>query len=101
LEVTPEGYEDGQLTIDVRGDLAGILAISVKAKPSSTREGGAQGDQNLNLRPQSRRPAGPAAWRALASQFEMVAGTHNQFYLLYIAQGLRPKLASASGLMAR
>jgi hypothetical protein len=60
IVLTPE---DDELQIDVRGDLAGILAISLNSKT----------------------PAG----RAGASQFEVVAGTHNQFYLLYMVQGLR------------
>lgn len=34
-------------------------------------------------------------------KLSVVAGAHNQFYLLYIAQGLRPTLASVSRRMAR
>lgn len=57
--------EDGELQIDVRGDLAGILSISLKSKTPATRTGGSQvevvagacTDQNLRQ-----------------SQFEMVAG---------------------------
>ncbi len=89
--------EDGALQIDVRGDLAGILAISLKSKRPAGGAGQSQfemvagtgSDQNLgpsqvevvaggrnhqNLRTQKSRPVGAADVRDLVSQFEMVAG---------------------------
>jgi hypothetical protein len=72
--------EDGELQIDVRGDLAGILRIAVKAKTPATKAGGSQVEMvagtgsNLNLPKQKGRPVGAADLRDLASQFEMVAG---------------------------
>ena len=89
--------EDNELHIDVRGDLAGILTVAVKAKTPATRAGGSQvemvagtgSDQNLRqsqvevvaggrshqkLRTQKSRPFGAADLRDLASQVEMVAG---------------------------
>ena len=50
--LTPEA---GELKIDVRGDLAGILAVSLKTKTPATGTG--------------------------VSQFEMVAGTRNTRFL--------------------
>ncbi len=64
IVLTPE---DGELKIDVRGDLAGILAISLDSKKPSRGEGG--------------------------SQFEMVAGACNQRYLRLVEQQI-PKLAA-------
>jgi site-specific DNA recombinase len=89
--------EDDELKIDVRGDLAGILAISLKSKRPAGGAGQSQVEmvagtgvgQNLhpsqvevvaegrnhqNLRTQKSRPVGAADLRDLASQFEMVAG---------------------------
>ncbi|MBO0128008.1 MULTISPECIES: recombinase family protein [Agrobacterium] len=89
--------EDGELKIDVRGDLAGILGISLKVKRPAGVAGRSQVEmvagtgigQNLagcqasmvaggrnhqNLRTQKSRPVGAADVRELASQFEMVAG---------------------------
>ena len=89
--------EDGELQIDVRGDLAGILTVAIKTKTPATRAGGSQvemvagtgSDQNLRqsqvevvaggrshqkLRTQKSRPFGAADLRDLASQVEMVAG---------------------------
>ncbi|MDW9658511.1 recombinase family protein [Sinorhizobium meliloti] len=72
--------EDGELQIDVRGDLAGILAISLKSKTPATRTGGSQVEMvagtgfDQNLRTQKSRPVGAADLRDLTSQFEMVAG---------------------------
>ena len=63
--LTPDG--DGALTIDVRGDLAGILAIASTAKGQKARFGGA----NAKSRPGD----GAAFGSDLASQVEMVAGT--------------------------
>lgn len=75
--------EDGELQIDVRGDLAGILTVAVKAKTPATKPGGSQVEMvagtgsNLNLPKQKGRPVGAADLRDLASQFEMVAGARN------------------------
>jgi hypothetical protein len=75
--------EDGELQINVRGDLAGILTIAVKAKAPATRAGGSQVElvagtgSNLNLRTQKGRPVGATDLRDLASQFEMVAGARS------------------------
>nr|WP_234892282.1 zinc ribbon domain-containing protein [Agrobacterium vitis] len=89
--------EDGELKIDVRGDLAGILGISLKGKRPAGGAGRSQVEmvagtgigQNLagsqakmvaggrnhqNLRTQKSRPVGAADMRDLVSQFEMVAG---------------------------
>ncbi|MEL4072163.1 hypothetical protein WKW50_18645 [Ochrobactrum sp. GPK 3] len=89
--------EDGELKIDVRGDLAGILGISLKGKRPAGGAGRSQVEmvagtgigQNLagsqaemvargrnyqNLRTQKSRPIGAADVRDLVSQFEMVAG---------------------------
>jgi DNA invertase Pin-like site-specific DNA recombinase len=58
--------ENGQLRVELRGKLAGILALAAdNNKPGSLSATG------------------------LAQQIKMVAGAHNQFYLLYIVQGLR------------
>jgi site-specific DNA recombinase len=94
ITLTPEADE---LKIDVRGDLAGILAISLKSKRPAGGAGRSQFEmvagtgsvQNLrdpqvevvaggrnhqNLRTQKSRPVGAADLRDLVSQFEMVAG---------------------------
>jgi len=77
IVLTPEA---GELQIDVSGDLAGILAISLKRKTPATRAGGSQVEMvagtgsNHNLRTQKSRPVGAADLRELASQVEMVAG---------------------------
>ncbi|KAB2756311.1 recombinase family protein [Brucella anthropi] len=89
--------EDDELKIDVRGELAGILAISLKGKRPAAGAGRSQVEmvagtgigQNLagsqaemvaggrnhqNLRTQKSRPVRAADVRDLVSQFEMVAG---------------------------
>jgi site-specific DNA recombinase len=89
--------EDGALQIDVRGDLAGILAVSLKSKRPAGGAGrsqvetvagtgvgqnlhdrqvevGAGGRNHQDLRTQKSRPVGAADVRDLISQFEMVAG---------------------------
>lgn len=61
--LTPVG---GKIEIDVRGDLAGILAISVQTKnPTSVAQ---------SSRQQKGRPVGAADLSELASQVKMVAG---------------------------
>ena len=64
--LTPDG--DGGLTIDLRGDLAGILTIASAPNPPKARFGGAQ---------TKNRPGGAADGEHLASQVEMVAGARN------------------------
>jgi site-specific DNA recombinase len=64
--------KDGEVKIDVRGDLAGILAVSVGRR-------GKVGDMSKTSSPpgktaQKSRPDGAAGLRELASQVEMVAG---------------------------
>jgi hypothetical protein len=76
--------EDDELQIDVRGDLAGILTVAVKAKTPATKAGGTQVEMvagtgsNLNLPKQKGRPVGAADLRDLTSQFGLVAGVRNQ-----------------------
>ncbi len=71
---------EDELFIDVRGDLAGILAMSLNAKKPATRTGSSQSEMvagtssDQNLRTQKSRPSEAADVRDLASQFEMVAG---------------------------
>lgn len=88
---------EDELLIDVRGDLAGILAISLNTKKPVTRAGSSQVEMvagtssdlnlrhsqvevvaracsNLKLRTQKNRPDGAADVRVHGSQFEMVAG---------------------------
>ncbi|GLI25721.1 recombinase family protein [Xanthobacter flavus] len=75
--LTPAG---GELRVDVRGDLAGILAISLKSKRPARGAGRSQVEMvagtcsDQNLRTQKSRPVGAADLRDLVSQFEMVAG---------------------------
>ncbi len=89
--------ENGALQIDVRGDLAGILAVSLKSKRPAGGAGRSQVEmvagtvigQNLgasqtdvvaggrnrqDLRTQKSRPVGAADVRDLVLQFELVAG---------------------------
>ncbi len=65
--------ENGELQIDVRGDLAGILAISIKGRKSATASSTETGT-GRNLQTQKSRPEGAAVLCDLASQFELVAG---------------------------
>lgn len=103
IVLTPDGDE---LQIDVRGDLAGILAISPKHKRPAGGAGQSQvevvagtgSDQKLgssqvevvaggrnhqNLRTQKSRPVGAADLRDVISQFEMVAGACTHLNLLF------------------
>ena len=57
-----------QLQIDVRGDLAGILAISFADKRSASLTGADTGTTTQKSRPKA------ADLRDLGSQFDMVAG---------------------------
>jgi hypothetical protein len=91
--------EEGELQIDVRGDLAGILGVSLKTRTPATRAGGWQFElvagtgSNQNLRTQKSRPIGAADVRDLASQFEMVAGARNTRFLRLIESAI-PRLAA-------
>ena len=58
---------DGQLRVELRGELAGILALAADSK----------------------KPGGLSA-TGLAQQIKMVAGTGSQLYLLFRAYGLKP-----------
>ncbi|WP_456763990.1 hypothetical protein [Bradyrhizobium sp. USDA 4463] len=77
---------DGKIQIDVRGDLAGILAISVQTKKPAGRAGSSQGKMvagagfDHNLRQQKGRPVGAADLCELASQVKLVAGRRNHRY---------------------
>ncbi len=76
IVLTPE---DGELKIDVVGDLAGILTIATKAGGSAGRtvagqDGGARSLRHLNPYKHKGRPSGAASACELISQFEMVAG---------------------------
>uniref|UniRef100_UPI0019648AED hypothetical protein n=1 Tax=Escherichia coli TaxID=562 RepID=UPI0019648AED len=68
------------LLIDVRGDLAGILAISLNTKKPATRAGSSQLEMvagtcsGQNLQTQKNRPVWAADLRDARSQLEMVAG---------------------------
>ncbi|PIO99673.1 recombinase family protein [Pleomorphomonas carboxyditropha] len=72
--------KDDELKIDVRGDLAGILAISLKSKRPASEAGQSQVEMvagrrtHQNLRMQKSRPVGAADLRNFISQVEMVAG---------------------------
>ncbi|MBV1703170.1 MAG: recombinase family protein [Hyphomicrobiales bacterium] len=72
--------EESLLQIDVRGDLAGILGISLKSKRPSQGAGRTQDDlvegkgSTQNLRTQKSRPVWAAYVRDIISQVEMVAG---------------------------
>ncbi len=44
------------------------------------------------------RPVSTADHALFARSVKVVAGTHNQFYLLYIVQGLRPKQTPVFGI---
>lgn len=72
--------EDDALQIDVRGDLVGILAISLKSKRPAGGAGLSQVEMvagtgiGHDLRTQKSRPVGAADVHDLVSQFEMVAG---------------------------
>ncbi len=72
--------ENGGLQIDVRGDLAGILAISLKSKRPAGGAGRSQVEMvagtgiDHDLRTQKSRLVGAADVHGLVSQFEMVAG---------------------------
>ncbi|MGV2981863.1 recombinase family protein, partial [Camelimonas sp. ID_303_24] len=72
--------EEEEIQIDVRGDLAGILSISLKSKRPAARAGQSQFEMvagtgsDQNLRKQKSHPGGAADLRDLASLFEMVAG---------------------------
>ena len=71
---------EDELLIDVRGDLAGILAISLNTKKPATRAGSSQLEMvagtcsGQNLQTQKNRPVGAADVRDARSQLEMVAG---------------------------
>jgi hypothetical protein len=91
--------EEGELQIDVRGDLTGILSFSLKTRTPATRAGGSQFEvvagtgSNQNLRTQKSRPIGAADVRDLASQFEMAAGACNTRFLRLIESAI-PRLAA-------
>jgi hypothetical protein len=70
---------DGQLKAEVFGDLE-TIANFAEARERITKNAGPQG--------------GPAL-------LSVVAGACNQFYLLFVVQGLRPTPAPVSGGMAR
>ncbi len=71
---------EDEMLIDVRGDLAGILSVSLKRKKPATGAGQSQfelvagGRSNLNLQTKDGHPVAAADLRELASQVEMVAG---------------------------
>ncbi|WP_244294074.1 recombinase family protein [Pannonibacter carbonis] len=94
IVLTPE---EGELQIDVRGDLAGILSVSLKSKRPAGGAGRVQvemvagtgsiqslgpsqvevvagGRNHQDLRTQKSRPVGAADLRDVISQVEMVAG---------------------------
>lgn len=77
---------EDELLIDVRGDLAGILAISLNTKKPATRAGSSQLEMvagtcsGQNLQTQKNRPVGAADVRDARSQLEMVAGARNYRY---------------------
>lgn len=79
IVLTPDA-ESGELQIEVRGDLAGILTIALGRKKPADGAGGAQVEMvagtcsNQKLRTQKSRPDGAAGVRDGGSQFEMVAG---------------------------
>ncbi len=64
--------DDGELRIELKGELAGILALAAGSKKPG----------NLSA-------------AGLNEQIKMVAGACNQFYLLFTVQGLRTELAGA------
>ncbi|HUZ33494.1 MAG TPA: hypothetical protein VMV19_15525 [Xanthobacteraceae bacterium] len=72
IVLTPE---DGELKIDVRGDLAGILTIALKRKPTST----SSEFSKIEIGRREGRPAG------LIEQVKMVAGECNHLELLFRA----------------
>src|SRR5690606_34339826 len=85
---------DGKVEIDVRGDLAGILTLSVQTKNPAGRAGSSQvkmvagGRAHHNLPPDGR-PMGPADVGEVAKQAKVVAGARNRLNLLFDAPGLQ------------
>ena len=79
IVLTPDP-DSGELLIEVRGDLAGILTIALERKKPADVAGGVQVEMaagtcsNQKLRTQKSRTDGAAGARDTGSQFEMVAG---------------------------
>lgn len=82
IVLTPDPVS-GELQIEVRGDLAGILTIALERKKPAEGAGGVQVEMvagtcsNQKLRTQKSRPEGAAGSCDSGSQFEMVAGARN------------------------